>query len=189
MTTIIMLGGNGYLGREISRQWLALDSQARIYTLSRSGKNSLQDERIINIAADLQETEAVLAQLPMQADYVLNLVGAPAKTEEQEQQINVIPAQAAERIARATGARAIGFIGGLLGPKAFLETKKELTEQLRASGIRVEVVEPTLIYGADRSDALAKMVPLFKFLGLFAANMKPVLVQDVAAELIEKLTR
>ena len=189
MTTIIMLGGNGYLGREISRQWLAADSQVRIYTLSRSGKNSLQDERIINIAADVNNLDETLAQLPVQADYVLNLVGAPAKSEEENQQINIIPARATEQIARATGARAIGFVGGLLGPRAFLKTKKELAQQLRASGIRVEVVEPTLLYGAGRSDALARMVPIFKILGLFFRTMKPVRVEEVAAELIEKMTR
>ena len=58
-----------------------------------------------------------------------------------------------------------------------------------ASGIRVEVVEPTLLYGAGRSDALARMVPIFKILGLFFRTMKPVRVEEVAAELIEKMTR
>lgn len=53
----------------------------------------------------------------------------------------------------------------------------------------MEYVEPTVVYGGGRSDILAKMVPMFKVLGVFSKKLKPVRVEDVANELITKLTR
>ena len=56
---------------------------------------------------------------------------------------------------------------------------------LQESGIPTTVVEPTLVYGGDRKDGLAKMVPIFKLVGTLLPNMKPVKVEDVASELVE----
>ena len=38
MTNIVMLGGNGHIGRNVTEQWLQRDPQAQFYVLSRSGK-------------------------------------------------------------------------------------------------------------------------------------------------------
>lgn len=38
MTTIVLLGGNGYIGRNVTKNWLKKDSSAEFYVLSRSGK-------------------------------------------------------------------------------------------------------------------------------------------------------
>lgn len=76
-----------------------------------------------------------------------------------------------------------------MGPKSFLDGKKRIADQLRASGIRTEVIEPTVVYGNGRSDTLARLVPVFKFFGLFMKNMKPVLVTEVADELVSKMVK
>ena len=83
----------------------------------------------------------------------------------------------------------MGFIGGVLGPKSFTDIKADIIKMLQSSKKRVEYVEPTVVYGKDRNDALAKMVPIFKCLGVFSKKLKPVRVEDVANELITKLTR
>ena len=46
MATIVMLGGNGYIGRHTTLKWLEKNSTAQFYVLSRSGKNSLVDPRV-----------------------------------------------------------------------------------------------------------------------------------------------
>lgn len=38
MTTIVLLGGNGYIGRNVTKNWLKKDLSAEFYVLSRSGK-------------------------------------------------------------------------------------------------------------------------------------------------------
>ena len=38
-TTNVLLGGNGYLGREVTRQWLAADPRAQFLVVSSSRRN------------------------------------------------------------------------------------------------------------------------------------------------------
>lgn len=55
------------------------------------------------------------------------------------------------------------------------------------SGVYTAVVNSTLVYGHNRSDILAKLVPIFKFLGMFSKKMKPVHVDVFPEEMISKL--
>ena len=58
MTNIVMLGGNGYIGRNVTEQWLQHDPQAQFYVLSHSGTNALQNPRVNNIAVDVTDADA-----------------------------------------------------------------------------------------------------------------------------------
>lgn len=80
-------------------------------------------------------------------------------------------------------------MGGSLGSKEFVASKVEAARLLEAAGKKVVVVNPTLVYGNGRNDALAKMVPLLKFLGLFSKKLRPVTVDEVAKELVDGLLR
>lgn len=184
---IILLGGNGYLGREVTKQWLAKDSTAVIYTVSRSGKNKFADKRVINLQADVSNYYAVEKVLPEKFDYIVDFVGRPEKDAALSDKVNTQPALVMKKIAEKSQVKAMGFIGGLLGPKHFLNTKAELIATLQKSPVRLAYVTPTLIYGADRNDSMSKMVPFLKFFGLFSKSMKPVRVEEVASELIDKL--
>ena len=187
MTFNVLLGGNGYIGREVSSQRLDADPEARFVVISSSGKNSLVSDRVTTVAADATSYEALAEALPERFDTIVNFLGHPAKSEEENQRINVAPVRAMKRLAQERGADAIGYVGGILGPRSFTETKKRMIEDLRDSGLPVAVVEPTIVYGGGRRDTLSRMVPLFKFLGLFSATFKPVLVSDVAAGLVGQL--
>ncbi|MGX7112662.1 NAD-dependent epimerase/dehydratase family protein [Gemella cuniculi] len=189
MTNVVLLGGNGYIGRNVTESWMKKDSSAVFYVVSRSGKNDLNDDRIKNIAADVTNYEEVASKLPEKIDYIVDFVGRPESDDEAFKQVNDKPAEVMLQIAKANQVKAMGFIGDLLGPKKFLEGKKRIAEKLRVSGIRTEIVEPTVVYGNGRSDALAKMIPIFKCLGIFIKNMKPVQVSDVADELVSKMVK
>lgn len=39
MKNMVLLGGNGYIGRNFTTQWLAKEPETQIFVLSRSGKN------------------------------------------------------------------------------------------------------------------------------------------------------
>lgn len=189
MTNVVLLGGNGYIGRNVTEVWLKKDSRAIFYVLSRSGKNSLQNERIHNIAVDVTDFQAVSQKLPEHVDYIVDFVGRPEKDPAVFKQFNDQPAAVMLQIAKEKKVKAMGFIGGLLDPKSFLEGKKRILKKLQASGIRTEVIEPTVVYGKDRSDTLAKLMFLFTFLGYFFKNIKPVLVTEVSYDLVEKMVR
>lgn len=187
MTNVVLLGGNGYIGRNVTETWLKEDPSAVFYVISRSGKNQLTNPRIYNFAADVSDYKAVTAILPDQVDYILDFVGRPEKDPQAFVEVNDKPAQVMLQIAKDKQVKAMGFVGGVLGPKSFVEGKRRIAKTLSASGIRTEVVEPTLVYGNGRRDILAKLVPVFKFFGLFMKNMKPILVTDVAGELVLKM--
>lgn len=189
MTNVILLGGNGYIGRNVTEAWMAKDPSANFYVVSRSGKNTMQDARIHNIAVDVTDYQAVSSKLPEKVDYIVDFIGRPESDDATFIKVNDKPADVMLEIAKEKKVRAMGFIGGRLGPKKFLKGKKRIADKLRSSGIRTEVVEPTVVYGNGRSDNLAKMVPIFKFFGIFIKNMKPVLVSDVADELVRKMVK
>lgn len=75
-----------------------------------------------------------------------------------------------------------------MGPKEFTNSKSYVIQMLCSSKHKISYVEPTLVYGNGRNDALSKMVPLLKIAGIFSAKMKPVEVNELADELISKLT-
>lgn len=177
---IVLMGGNGYIGREVTRQWLARDPQAQFYVVSKSGTNQLVDARVHNLKANCYDADAVAAALPQQVDAIANFVGGMGGRD-----ANVPPAQAMLKIATDRNIPVMGYIGGKLGSKDFTSSKAEACELLRKSGRRVAIVEPTLVYGAGRDDSMTKMVPLLKFFGIFSKNLRPVKVEDVATQLID----
>ncbi|MGT2846679.1 NAD-dependent epimerase/dehydratase family protein [Streptococcus massiliensis] len=187
MTTIVMLGRNGYIGRNVTEKWLQKDKTATFYVLSRSGKNSLQNERITDIAVDVTDFDAVLKAIPEKVDYIVDFVGRPEKDPEVFKQVNDQPAQVMLQVAKAKNVKGMGFIGGTLGPKPFVEGKARLAKMLKDSGIPTTVIAPTVVYGNGRSDAISKMVPLFKFLAIFSKNFKPVTVEQVSTEMVDGL--
>lgn len=175
---IILLGGNGYIGREVTRQVLEKAPDAHVTTVSRSGQNKLVDKRVENIATDVNDANALAKTLPQDADCIFCLVGGLGGEE-----ANVSPVRAMLAAADKLDIPVVGCIGGKLGDKDFTTAKAKACELVRSSGKRTVIVEPTLVYGAGRSDKLTKMVPLLKFAGIFNKNVRPMRVEDVAAEI------
>lgn len=180
---IVLMGGNGYIGREVTRQWLARDDKAQFFVVSKSGKNELESPRVHNLQADCYDVDALDSVLPDQVDAIADFVGGMGGTE-----VNVPPAQVMLSLAEKHDIAVMGYVGGKLGGKDFTSSKAQACELLRKSGRRVAIVEPTLVYGAGRSDKLAKMVPIMKFFGIFSKNMKPVRVEEVASQLVDGMT-
>lgn len=189
MTNIVILGGNGYLGRNITRAWLDRNPKLEFYIVSRSGKNKLIDERIHNIKADVTDEKVLAKKLPDHFDYIIDCVGAPEKDPEKFRQINDLPAETMLALAKIQSNSVMGFISGRLGPKSFIQGKERILKQLQDSGIKVASVSPSVVYGNGRKDSMTKMVPFLKFMGIFSAKMKPDDVNDVVRDLIDQMIK
>lgn len=189
MRNIVLLGGNGYLGRNFTKNWLDHDKDSHFYVLSRSGQNQLANPAITNIKVDVTDEQAALNAIPDNIDYIIDFVGAPSNDPQEFENLNQKPAHVMRAVAEKKNAKAMGFIGGILGPKKFTTVKKELIKYLQASSVPLAYVEPTLVYGAGRKDKMTRNVPVLKFLGNFSAKFKPVLVGDVVEELRQKLIK
>lgn len=188
MNTVI-LGGNGYIGRNITKYWLNKDKNMNFIILSRSGKNELKDDRITNIAVDVTDYDKVINVLPDDIDYIVDLVGGLDDNVDILKKMNTEPAVVMKQVAENKNVKAMAYVGGVLGSKDFTKVKKDVIDMLKQSNVNLVTVEPTLVYGNGRSDSLTKMVPLLKFFGIFSKKMKPVHVDDVSRELVDKITK
>ncbi|MEJ5922224.1 NAD-dependent epimerase/dehydratase family protein [Bifidobacterium thermophilum] len=186
---IVLLGGNGYIGRAVTREWLARDPDALITVLCGSGHNELNDPRVTTIKADIHDRQAVSEALPTRIDYIADFIGGPRNDPDSLRRDNDEPADTMLQIARQRKVKAMGFIGGTFGPKTFVSTKRSIIERLRREGspIPLAVVEPTVVYGAGRHDAIARAIPLLKFCGLFNHSMRPMRVENVARTFVDRM--
>lgn len=64
----------------------------------------------------------------------------------------------------------------------FISSKKKGEEAISGSGLDIDIVRPSLVYG-DRKGAGA-MVAMMKFSGVFCRKMKPVTVTDLSHNII-----
>ena len=112
----------------------------------------MKDSRIKNIAVDVTSVGAVEAVLPEKIDYIIDFIGRPEKDVDLFKKVNNLPAQVMLRVAEKHRVKAMGFIGGVLGPKSFVNGKKLIIESLEKSDIPLAVVEPTIVYGNGRAD-------------------------------------
>lgn len=186
---VVLLGGNGYLGREFCTQWLQRDSSEdlRFFNISKSGKNPILDSRVENITLDICDYEGLRQALPATIECVINFIGAPAQSKEELERINKIPVEIMLQIASEYKVKHLGFVGGILGPKDFVAIKRELLTLLKQSTKSLAYIEPTLLYGAGRNDTFSKFVPLLKILGIFSSNFKPMRVETAASDLLEQV--
>lgn len=188
MKNIVLLGGNGYIGRAVTEEWLQRDKEINFYVISRSGENKLKHAQIINLRADVTKHEEIRNILPATIDCIVDFIGRPEKDTNELIKNNQLPAEVMLSLATELNVATIGFIGGTLGPSSFVRIKKDILNMLKTSGKKVVYVEPTLVYGKDRTDNMAKMAPLLKVFGLFKKSLRPVRVEDLAKEFIDKLT-
>lgn len=188
MKNVILLGGNGYIGRHFTTAWLQRNEDVMFYVISRSGRNKLESERIKNLRADVSDFKSVQAVLPEKVDYIINFVGGPEKDLQKLNRRNKLPAEVMLAVAEEYNVSHLGFIGGTLGPKSFVNIKSQIITMLESSGRKISYVQPTLVYGKDRNDSMSKIVPLLKFFGIFNKGLRPVYIDDVTSELIDKIT-
>lgn len=186
---IVIFGGNGYIGTSIIEEWLEKDKNAEFFSISRSGKGRISNPKVHYLKADVTSFEQVQSVLPEDIDYIIDCVGVYTKDEKQLEKYNLLPAKVMLKIADKKTVKGLGYIGGVMGPKQFTDSKSYVIQMLCSSKHKVSYVEPTLVYGNGRNDALSKMVPLLKFAGIFSKKMRPVEVKDLAEELISKLTK
>lgn len=179
MSTIVLVGGNGYIGREITRQWLKRDADAQLYVTSRSDRHEIEDARVHHVQADVNDAAAFEAALPEHVDYVVNLTYG-----------SMDAIKNVRDFAEKHGAQAIGNISvdaacaAAPGFGDFVKMKDAELATLKEGSVRVADYPLTIAYGAGRNDDLAKGIAA----GMMNA-LPPVHVEVAARLLIDRLTQ
>lgn len=194
MNNVILMGGSGYIGTHLMDEWLKKDPKIQIISLSRNGKpekllsSLVNHKRIKWMSVDIFDIDSYISKLPEHADAIVDLVGtATAKSKEEFEKLNVEPVKIMVELMTRLNIPKGSYISGRMGmpfkSKPFLESKQGGENIALASGKKIGIVKPSLVYG-DRPDAVV-MVPFVKALGLFNKDLKPIKVNQLAQQIIQ----
>lgn len=194
MNNVILMGGSGYIGTHLMDEWLKKDPKIQIISLSRNGKpkkllpSLVNHKRIKWMSVDIFDIDSYISKLPEHADAIVDLVGtATAKSKEEFEKLNVEPVKIMVEFMTRLNIPKGCYISGRMGmpfkSKPFLESKQKGESIALASGKKISIVKPSLVYG-DRPDAVV-MVPFVKALGLFNKDLKPIKVNQLAQQIIQ----
>ena len=197
ITTVSVIGGNGFIGRHICYQLAARGYRVCVPTRDpERAKELILLPTVDVVAADVHDAQA-LSRITCGADAVINLVGVLHQGSGNNSflQAHVELPRKIVAACRENGVRRLLHMSALNadvgGPSAYLRTKGEGEAVVRASGLDATLFRPSVVFG--REDA---------FLNLFAsllrrmpvmvlaspdARFQPVFVEDVAAAFVKSL--
>ncbi|MBA4214009.1 MAG: NAD-dependent dehydratase [Polaromonas sp.] len=188
MKNILVLGGTGFVGRHVCEK---LHRQGwRITVPTRRAINAAAVQhlpRVTVIEADVHDP-AQLLQLVTGHDAVVNLIAILHGTEEAFERVHVeLPLSLSEACV-ADGVRRLVHISALGvsldGPSRYQRSKARGEELLRAAGLDLTVLRPSVIFGSgDRFlNVFASLQSIFPVVPLASAGARfqPVWVEDVA---------
>ncbi|PXW99189.1 NADH dehydrogenase [Sphaerotilus hippei] len=199
---ILVLGGTGFVGRSFVARWLAdIGPGTTLVVPSRHAARaralaSLPGVELVQ--ADVHDP-ARLAALVAGCDAVVNLIAVLHGSAARFERVHVELAQQIGAACRRAGVRRLVHVsalgvpveGSASAPSNYLRSKARGEQALRASGLDLTVLRPSVIFGAEdrflnlfaRLQALAPMLPLAGA----HARFQPVWVEDVAQALVNSL--
>ncbi len=160
--TIVLTGGNGFVGRQIVRQ--ATQQGLNIVSIARTGKPvaHLTDSlpSVDWIQADVFDVEAWKEHL-IDCKAVIHSIGIIDEKPEQGQTFERMIFESARVVALAAqkaGVRRFVYLSAGAGapetPPAYMENKLKAENFLRSLGLSLTILRPGLIYGSDKPETV-----------------------------------
>ena len=192
MTHFLILGATGFVGRSVCEKLVERsgggDDRIRVATRRVARARHLQLLPTVELAPGDVHDDATLARMLRDTDVVINLVAILHGSESEFERVHV---RLPERLARAcvaAGVRRVIHVSALGAavdaPSRYLRSKARGEAALRAAGLDLTVLRPSVIFGErDRFlNLFAELQSLFPVLPLASASARfqPVWVDDVA---------
>ena len=192
MTHFLILGATGFVGRSVCEKLVERsgggDDRIRVATRRVARARHLQLLPTVELAPGDVHDDATLARMLRDTDVVINLVAILHGSESEFERVHV---RLPERLARAcvaAGVRRVIHVSALGAavdaPSRYLRSKARGEAALRAAGLDLTVLRPSVIFGErDRFlNLFAELQSLFPVLPLAGASARfqPVWVDDVA---------
>jgi len=192
---VLVLGGTGFVGRQVCEQLARLGWHITVPTRRASQAAGVQTLPGLTVLETRQLDEGTLAHLMAGHDAVVHLIAVLHGDEERFEQVHV---QLPRRIAaamQATGVRRLVHVSALgadlQGPSMYQRSKARGETVLHSAGLQLTVLRPSVIFGADDRflnlfARLQKTVPVMLLAGA-EVRMQPVWVGDVARAVVHCL--
>ncbi|MBS0321402.1 MAG: complex I NDUFA9 subunit family protein [Proteobacteria bacterium] len=197
LPTLVVLGGSGFVGRDVVAKAVAANWRVVVVTRRRADARTLFALPTADIVEGDVCEPGVLARVLRGADAVVNLVGILNERGREtfarvhvELARNVVATCVAEGVPRLVHMSALNAAPD--APSAYLASKGEAEAIVTASPLAWTVVRPSVIFGAgdtflNRFVQLARIAPVFPLAGA-NARFQPVWVRDVAECIVRALT-
>jgi uncharacterized protein YbjT (DUF2867 family) len=189
---ILVLGGTGFVGRQICEQLHRLGWRITVPTRRAVNAAAIQHlPRLTVLEADVHDPVQLARLLPGH-DAVVNLVAILHGNETAFEKVHVALPRALAQACGQTGVKRVVHISALGasldGPSRYQRSKARGEEVLRSAGLDLTVLRPSVIFGAgDRFlNLFARLQSVFPFMPLAGAGARfqPVWVNDVAAAVV-----
>jgi len=196
---VLVLGATGFVGRSVCERLVersgGADGRIRVATRQVMRARHLQLLPTVEVATGDIHDDAALAAMLRDTDAVINLVAILHGSEAAFERVH---ARLPERLAAAcktAGVRRIVHISALGAavdaPSRYLRSKGRGEAVLKASGLDVTILRPSVIFGErDRFlnlfATLQSVLPFMPLAGA-AARFQPVWVEDVASAVVRAL--
>ena len=189
---ILVLGGSGFVGRQVCEQLARLGWHITVPTRRAVNAASVQSLPGLTVIEANVHQEADLARLMPGHDAVVNLVAVLHGSEERFEQVHVdLPGKIASAMKKA-GVRRLVHISALgadpQGPSMYQRSKARGETVLHNAGLQLTVLRPSVIFGAEDKflNLFADLQAVAPFMPLAGSGTRfaPVWVGDVARAVV-----
>ena len=192
---VLVLGGSGFVGRQVCEQLARLGWRITVPTRRAVHAASVQSLPGLTVIEASVHSQADLARLMPGHDAVVNLVAVLHGGDKRFEQVHV---DLSKRIAQAmqeAGIRRLVHISALgadaQGPSMYQRSKARGEQALQQTGLDLTVLRPSVIFGAEDRflNLFADLQAIALFMPLAGANtpFQPVWVGDVARAVLRCL--
>ncbi len=195
---ILVLGGTGFVGRAVCERLVRRGGgRAHVVVPTRRLAHAQQIRLLpgVELVQASVHDDATLARLLSGVDAVVNLVAILHGSAAAFEQVHVALPQRLAAACRTAGVRRLVHVSALGvgpdGPSNYLRSKWAGEEALRAAGLDLTILRPSVIFGAD--DRFLNLFALLQSLAPFVplagsdSRYQPVWVEDVAAAVARAL--
>ena len=192
MFKILVLGATGFVGSSVCEKLVersgGADSRIRVATRHRARARHLQLLPTVEIEVGDVHDDATLDRMLRDTDAVINLVAVLHGSEAEFEQVHVRLPERLAAACRQAGVRRVVHVSALGAaldaPSRYLRSKARGEAALRAAGLDLTVLRPSIIFGErDRlMNLFASLQSVFPVMPLAGASaeFQPVWVEDVA---------
>lgn len=196
MKNVLVLGGTGFVGREVCAKLASLQIPLTVATRRAVNARAVQTLPLVTVLECNVHDEAALARALAGCDAVVNLVAILHGTQAEFEHAHVALPQKLVRACKAAGVTSVVHVSALGAaadaPSMYQRSKAQGEAALAASGLAVSVLRPSVIFGAQDSflNLFAKLQQLLPVMPLAGADTRfqPVWVEDVAQAVVNSLT-